>query len=97
VFVLLVAPSAVWAGEIHEAVRVVNFGRVKALLEATPDLLSARDEYDQTPLHEAARGGYEDIVKLLLDKGAHLDLKDNLVRTPVYNAHVRHSAAVRAA
>ena len=33
---------------------------------------------DSTPLMEAASGGYADIVKLLIDHGAHVNAKSRL-------------------
>jgi ankyrin repeat protein len=39
--------------------------------------LNARDGLDCTPLHWAAKGGYTDIVRLLLTKGAHVNVKRN--------------------
>jgi len=47
------------------------------LLEKGAELESKDDEYGQTPLSWAARGGHEAVVKLLLKKGAELESKDD--------------------
>ena len=39
-----------------------------------------------TPLHEAARWGWNDVVKFLVLKGANVDAKDNRGMTPVDSA-----------
>ena len=38
---LIILSSAAWAGEIHDAVRVGNLEKVKALLEKDPKLVSS--------------------------------------------------------
>ncbi|MGJ8694692.1 MAG: ankyrin repeat domain-containing protein [Verrucomicrobiaceae bacterium] len=44
--------------------------RVRELLEADPELISARNAKDLTPLHVAASRGQAEVVQVLLDYGA---------------------------
>jgi len=50
---------------------------------------------DSTPLMEAASGGYADIVKLLIDHGAHVNAKSRLasfLKSPIkFNFLVLHT------
>ena len=55
------------------------------LLAAAGDV-NAADARGLTPLHEAARWGWNDVVKFLVAKGANLEAKDNRGLTPVDSA-----------
>lgn len=59
-------------GQIFEALRSLDFGAVRKLLEAGADP-NARDQNGQTPLHHAARIGDEEVCKLLIDAGADVE------------------------
>lgn len=50
-------------------------GRVKALIEAGADVNVPGEWLGYTPLHWAAAGGHVDVIKLLLDNGAHVDAR----------------------
>jgi ankyrin repeat protein/L-ascorbate metabolism protein UlaG (beta-lactamase superfamily) len=58
------------AAEIHDAVRAGNLAQVKALVAKDPKAVIAVDELGQTPLHLAAEAGRQDVVDLLIAKGA---------------------------
>ncbi len=55
------------------------------LLEAGGDV-NAKDPRGLTPLHEAARWGWNDVVRFLVAKGADLNAKDGRGLTPVDSA-----------
>jgi hypothetical protein len=69
---------------------------IMALLKSGHDL-DVKDTYNQTPLSWAARNGYEAVVKLLLEKGAELESKDNRYgQTPLsWAAGSGHEAVVK--
>ena len=71
-------------------------GVITALLKNKHDP-DVKDTYDQTPLLWAAIQGHEAVVKLLLEKGAELESKDNINgRTPLSWAAIQgHEAVVK--
>jgi ankyrin repeat protein len=58
---------------------------LKLLLKAGGDV-NAKDPRGLTPLHEAARWGWNDVVQFLVDNGADLNARDNRGNTPVESA-----------
>lgn len=58
------------------------------------DLLAARDADGSTPLHLAARGGFYDMVDLLLGYAAEVDPTDESEFTPLHIAALRNDEAV---
>ncbi|KAK4205323.1 ankyrin repeat-containing domain protein [Triangularia verruculosa] len=46
-------------------------------------LVASKDRRKQTPLHVAAEYGRESVARVLLERGAEIDAKDNLGRTPL--------------
>ena len=76
----------VWPDEIHEAAQKGDLAKVQALLQQNSALIDARDEFDWTPLHWAARGIHFEVVKLLIEKGADVNAKDNARITPLHIA-----------
>jgi ankyrin repeat protein len=66
---------------LHEA-RDAEIAR--ALLGAGAGVNDARNEYNESPLHDAARAGRADVVKLLLDRGAAVDALDTWNHTPLF-------------
>jgi len=61
--VLLVTAQA---GEIHDAVLLGNVVHIGQLLEKNPQLVNARNDKGQTPLHLAVEEGSKKVVALLL-------------------------------
>jgi hypothetical protein len=57
-----------WA--LFKACAAGDLPKVKALLAKDRRLVNAQIYYYQFPIHLAARAGYTEIVKLLLDQGA---------------------------
>ena len=58
--------------------------------------IEAKDKYEKTPLHLAAKRGHKHIVALLISKGAQIEAKDERGRTPLYLAAEKgHESIVR--
>ena len=86
---VLVWSSLACGGEIDEMFVAVWNGRsekVRALLRDHPELVSTKITNGHTPLHDAAYRGHENVVELLLAKGADVNAKGNSDRTPLHNA-----------
>jgi len=58
---------------------------LKLLIKAGGDI-NAKDSRGLTPLHEAARWGWNDVVQFLVANGADLHAKDNRGNTPIDSA-----------
>jgi uncharacterized protein len=58
---------------------------LKLLIKAGGDI-NAKDPRGLTPLHEAARWGWNDVVQFLVTNGADLNAKDNRGNTPIDSA-----------
>lgn len=57
-----------------EAVKEGNVARVKAIVDANPSLASARLPLGESPLMAALYRGHRDVMRVLLDAGAELDV-----------------------
>jgi ankyrin repeat protein len=89
--IMLACIIPAFCGEIHDAVKVGDLAKVKALLKDNPELVSSRNDHflNMTPLHEAAFWGYKDIVEVLLTNKAGVDAKDMYTQTPLHEAAMR--------
>jgi uncharacterized protein len=71
---------------ITEDVQQRSIESLKLLLAAGADINAKDGTRGLTPLHEAARWGWNDVVRFLVDHGADLQAKDNRGLTPVDSA-----------
>ncbi|XP_054714855.1 serine/threonine-protein phosphatase 6 regulatory ankyrin repeat subunit B-like isoform X2 [Uloborus diversus] len=67
--------------KLHAAVSSENPSAVHAVLQSDPNIIDVTDSHGQTALHYAARNGHEEIVKMLLVKGASTHLQDKKGQT----------------
>ncbi|HEY4785549.1 MAG TPA: ankyrin repeat domain-containing protein [Bacteroidales bacterium] len=79
------------AGEIHKAVAAGELYKVQTLIEADSSLLELKDSNGNTPLNLACLNGFSResvIAKLLIEKGANVNTKNNMGWTPLHGACV---------
>jgi ankyrin repeat protein len=60
--------------------------KVKVLLAKDPSLVNAQDSSGATAMHKAAFVGNAAIVKVLIDSGADVNIKDQFGETPLKQA-----------
>jgi hypothetical protein len=103
-------PSGVWAvvslllsmttfafcGEIHDATKAGDLGKVKMLLQSNPGLVSDRNNDGETPLHTAAESGRKEVAELLLANKADVNAKAKDGGTPLHLAAYDGQDAVAA-
>lgn len=68
---------------LHRAARKGNKRASAVLIKFDGTDINAIDEDKRTPLHYAAEAGKIDVVRMLCEKGALLDLKDKDLHTPL--------------
>ncbi|HNR39916.1 MAG TPA: ankyrin repeat domain-containing protein [Acidobacteriota bacterium] len=78
--------AAARSQEIFDAVRAGDAAAVRALLERSPEALTARDGGGNTPLHIAAASGNVELILALIEKGAPLELQNARIKTPLHLA-----------
>jgi len=74
------------ARDLREAVKAGNLAKAKALLDKDPRIKDGRDERGMAPLHFAAINRHIDILRLLVEYKADLEIRDDLGRTPLARA-----------
>ena len=72
----------------------IDLAKANALFEGNPGLISEKDEFGNTYLHWAISQGYGEIVSLLIDWGADVNLQDNNGWTPMHHAVNRSDRAL---
>lgn len=60
---------------LHDAVGRKDLDGLTRIIRASPDCVDARNDRGRTPLHVAAQNGQNDIVKLLISKGADVEAR----------------------
>ena len=68
-----------------DAAKAGNIKRLKSTLGYVRDI-NFMDDTEATALHKAASGGYNDIVQLLLTKGASIEVRNRFNNTPLHLA-----------
>lgn len=70
---------------LHLAIYLKDEAKAKSLIERGADV-NKRTPYGTTSLDRAVNAGLRDIVRLLVDKGADINAKDNWYWTPLHSA-----------
>lgn len=70
----------------HIAAQMGDANQLREVIDSLGHLLDAKDNHGWTPLHEGARGGHEDVVKLLVERGANINERtmEGRGETPLY-------------
>jgi len=90
----LTMPSAEQV-QFCKAIEAGNLKETIALLDSDSDLVHARYDSGETPLHIAAKHGHQKIVELLLDRGAEVNAKDGEGKTAWFRASLNHGWVAR--
>lgn len=94
--IVLAGSTSAFCGDIHDAAKVGDLAKVKALLKTNPALVSSKDDHSDTPLKIAASDGHKDIVALLLDSKADPNARDSVGATPLHWAALKGDKDVAA-
>ena len=84
---ITIAPHLVamnYNNDIFKAIRDNDITSVKKIIETNKSEINSKNEKSCSPLHEAAKKGYKEIVTLFLDRGAKINEKDNDGITPLH-------------
>lgn len=78
----------------HEAAQEGDAKKLEKIITADKSQVSLQDENGWQPLHEGARGGHEEVVKLLLRHGADMNARTNegVGGTPLWLAEREHGS-----
>jgi len=73
-------------GAIHQAARIGDLEKIKALLKDDPDLVFSKDSKGDTPLHWAACNSHKEVIEFLLANKASVNAVDIGGLTPLHCA-----------
>ena len=62
--------------DIHKAAIEGDIAKVQALIAENPALTDAKDEMGRTPLAYAVSRGHKNVVELMIDKGADVNIQE---------------------
>src|SRR5262245_10002653 len=71
---------------IHRATGRGDLSKVSELLDCNPDLIHDRNELNNGPLHEACWSKHADVVGLLIERGADVNVRGDFGQTPLHYA-----------
>ena len=94
VFVQAFCVGAGFGQDIFQVVQQRSPAAVKALLEKSPDQVSARNPDGMTPLHIAAAYGFLDVAQCLIENRADVNARDKMGNPPLHYCAYGGSRAV---
>jgi ankyrin repeat protein len=71
---------------IHDAALKGDVETARRMLDANPQRINARNKLGKTPLHQSLTGGNDEIIKLLIERGADVNAQDSTGMTPLHIA-----------
>ncbi len=71
---------------IHHAAYIGALEKVRSLIEDGSNINTKEKAGGRTPLHRAVEGGHKEVIKLLLENEADINIKNNSGETPLKNA-----------
>lgn len=80
---LFLSAGVFGAQEIFDAIKAGDLAKVKAVVEADPQVLNAQDHYGQTPLVAALQAEKPEIAAFLIAGGADVNARDTAGATPL--------------
>lgn len=86
----LTATFSTGSTEAHQAAKAGSVTRLEQEIKKKQSVVHQADENGWTPLHEGARGGHLDVVKLLVDNGADVNHKTSNGATVLWWAKQTH-------
>ena len=84
--VALVGILAGCGESIHDAALKGDVSTARRMLDADPGLIASRNELGKTPLHQSLTGGNNEIIELLIERGAAVNAQDHTGLTPLHVA-----------
>jgi ankyrin repeat protein len=69
---------------IFDAARYGHTDKVREFARGGEELVNSKNETGETPLHIAAKDGHNDIVIILMEKGAQAIVKNKVIHTYIY-------------
>ena len=75
--------------DINQLMKTGDSVKIKALLEKNPELVNEKDNREWTPLHYASFHGHNEVVELLINRGAEIESVDNIGCTALHRAALR--------
>ena len=72
--------------KLHKAARQGQLQVVNWLIGEGEQQIEECDKFQMTPLHYAAQFGHIEVTKCLIEKGAHVEVKNEEGNTPLHEA-----------
>ena len=85
-----IAPSQTGTNAIHIAARTGDMDGLEEVISVLSHLVNEKDSNGWTPLHEGARGGHTDVVKILVHHEADINAVTKLGQSPLFIAEKAH-------
>jgi ankyrin repeat protein len=90
ILLLTISSSTSYGNSIHKAVEEGDARKVSQLLDVNDKIINWRDgDFRETLIHYAVRAEHLDVVKVLVERGADINMGDNDELTPLHKSAYR--------